>query len=282
MSGYDWTRGHPARRARSWRVFVAACLGLTLALALRIYAASSGQAAPAARETLPLSLPFPRQPRAVSAAAPIESAATHTVCPAGPPTCDYATIQDAVDAASDGDAIKVAVGTYTDLHVRPRADICATGMVTQVLYLDKSLSIEGGYSTADWVTPDPEANPTTIDPGGVGRGIYVSGDISPTLSGLRVVSGDATGMGGWPNPWIGGEEDAGGGIYVITATATIRDSEILSSTAMHDGLFLIYSDSLVEGNLVAGNHTGGVQLYSSAATIRGNIFRDNQGTGLEV
>jgi len=33
-----------------------------------------------------------------------------TVCPAGPPDCDYAVIQDAVDAAADGDIIKVATG----------------------------------------------------------------------------------------------------------------------------------------------------------------------------
>jgi len=32
------------------------------------------------------------------------------VCPAGPPTCDYVTVQAAVDAASPGDVIKVATG----------------------------------------------------------------------------------------------------------------------------------------------------------------------------
>jgi len=38
------------------------------------------------------------------------------VCLSG---CAYSSVQAAVDAASDGDVIKVAVGTYNDVHVRP-------------------------------------------------------------------------------------------------------------------------------------------------------------------
>ena len=49
------------------------------------------------------------------AAAP---AAEITVCPAGSPTCNYATIQEAVDAANPNDIIKVAGGTYRDTITR--------------------------------------------------------------------------------------------------------------------------------------------------------------------
>lgn len=49
-------------------------------------------------------------------------AASLTVCPSGPPACGYSTIQAAVDAAGDGDVIKIAGGIYTDVSVRPRQD----------------------------------------------------------------------------------------------------------------------------------------------------------------
>jgi pectin methylesterase-like acyl-CoA thioesterase len=41
------------------------------------------------------------------------------VCPSG---CPYAAVQAAVDAASTGDVIKVAAGTYTGVTVRPRSN----------------------------------------------------------------------------------------------------------------------------------------------------------------
>jgi pectin methylesterase-like acyl-CoA thioesterase len=40
------------------------------------------------------------------------SAATLTVCPCGPPECGFSHIQAAVNAASSGDTIEIAAGTY--------------------------------------------------------------------------------------------------------------------------------------------------------------------------
>lgn len=95
---------------------------------------------------------------------PASSRAALTVCPAGPPTCGYATVQAAVDAAAAGDIIQVAAGVYTDLHPRPApAGYTGATIITQVVYLTKTVTIQGGYTTSFTEPPDPEANPTTLD-----------------------------------------------------------------------------------------------------------------------
>ena len=119
----------------------------------------------------------------LSGAPVLTRAASYTVCEAGSPTCDYDSIQIAVDAAGDGDVIKVAEGTYTGINHRFGH--------AQVVYLDKSITIRGGYTTTNWTTSDPVANPTTVDAEGQGRVLYVSGNINPTIAGLRITGGEA-------------------------------------------------------------------------------------------
>ena len=199
------------------------------------------------------------------------------VCQSG---CVYSTIQAAVDAASGGDTIKVAAGTYDDLHVRPRCDVTSTGVVTQVVYIDKSVTIQGGYTPQNWVTPDPEANPTTLDAGGQGRVIYVTGDVTVTIEGMRVTDGNADGLGGFRVPVLPksrGKEyqlDEGGGIYIISATVTIRNSQIFSNTAPHDGggLYALVatveaSDNRIFDNTVPGNGGGGGAFLCNSNVI---------------
>ena len=111
-----------------------------------------------------------------------------TVCPAGPPTCDYDTIQAAVDAATDGDVVKVASGVYIGVSAREA--------VTQVVYVSKTVTIRGGYTTAFTDPPDPDAKPTTRDAQGQGRVLYITGDISPKVEGLRITGGHASQSGG--------------------------------------------------------------------------------------
>src|SRR5512135_1933666 len=132
---------------------------------------------------------------------PVAYAAELHVCLSG---CPYASVQAAVDAASVGDVIKVAAGTYTGMNVRPRNDITTTGVVTQMVYVSKTISIKGGYTTTNWTTSDPVVNATTLNAQGKGRVLYITGDISPTIEGLRLTGGNAAGLGG--------------GIYVISAT----------------------------------------------------------------
>jgi len=193
---------------------------------------------------------------------------THTTCWArlNDDLTDYTTVQAAVDAANEGDVVKVAGYCF---GVEARAG------VTQTVYISKSLTLRGGYTTTNWTTSDPEANPTTLDAEGQGRVLYITGDIAPTIEGLRVTGGDATGLGGDPHY----EEDAGGGLYIITATATISNNQVFGNTArIGGGLFLLYSAAGLSGSIITANTAyggGGLYLVHSDATFNGNILSSN-------
>ncbi|MEE8389878.1 MAG: S8 family serine peptidase, partial [Anaerolineae bacterium] len=180
-----------------------------------------------------------------------------TVCPSG--ACDHDNIQAAVDAIDDGGVIRVAAGTYTGVNSYEN--------LAQVVYIDKSVTIRGGYTTAFTEPPDPDANPTTVDAQGGGRGVYIIGNISPTIEGLRITGGDAAGLQGG----LGGG-NAGGGICVINARATISNSQIFSNTARWGGgLYLEGSDAVLSGNTIIANTVdkdgGGLYLRASNAML---------------
>ena len=188
-----------------------------------------------------------------------------TVCHDG--GCDYDNIQDGVDAAIAGNVIKVATGVYTGVNTH--------GGLAQVVYVNESVTIQGGYTTAFIDPPDPEANPTTVDAQGGGRAVYITGEVSPTIEGLRITGGDAAGLGGGQ-----GGADAGGGVYIANASATISDNVVFGNTAhWGGGLYLWQSDAVLDGNTVASNTVphdgGGLYLRESDATLSRNTLLSN-------
>jgi len=193
----------------------------------------------------------------------------------------YGSVQAAVDAAAPSDEIRVAAGIYTDVHVRPRHDITTTGVVTQVVCISKTVTVRGGYTTTNWTVSDPEAQPTTLDAQGQGRVLYITGDISPTIEGLRITGGNAAALSGTPR-----DEDGGGGVYIFTATADISNNRVFSNTADYGGgLYLHSSTTILTGNIVSSNiasHGGGLYLLWSNATLSGNTVSSNTGGGLTL
>ncbi|HEY54072.1 MAG TPA: hypothetical protein G4N94_11505 [Caldilineae bacterium] len=113
----------------------------------------------------------------------LPTATTRYVAPGGhcgaAASC-YANVQAAVDAADPGDEIKVAQGAY--------AGVSARAGVTQTVYISKTVTIRGGYTTANWTTPDPVAHPTILDATGKGRVLYLVGPATVTISGLQIRS----------------------------------------------------------------------------------------------
>jgi uncharacterized repeat protein (TIGR01451 family) len=198
--------------------------------------------------------------------------ATYYVAPGG--SCGvgitpcFDTVQDAVDAAdAPDDVIKVAGGVYGG--VQSRAGL------TQAVYISKSIAIQGGYSPTDWDTPDPEANPTTLDAQSQGRVIYVTGEVSATIEGLRITGGLAAGAGP-----ILQSEGTGGGVYAISATITLSNNHVFGNQAwLGGGAFLTSTLANLRGNSIysngAGIGGGGLLLGNTDAALSGNLFLAN-------
>lgn len=163
-----------------------------------------------------------------------------------------ATVQYAVDMANSGDEIRISTGIYTDVHARsspPSYWWRGPTIITQVVYLSKTVSLRGGFTITNWATPDPVVYPVILDAEGEGRVLFIAGDTNPTVEGLNIRGGNATGLGGGVL-----RADVGGGIFVHLSMPTIENN--------------IVSDNL-------GNQGGGVYLDESSATLSNNTIMNN-------
>ncbi len=212
------------------------------------------------------------------------------VCPSG---CPYDNVQNAVDAANEGDFIKVAEGTYTG--VSERED------VTQTVYLSKTLTIQGGYTTSNWITPYPEVNITKLDAQGQGRVLYINGHLSPLIAGLHITGGNAIGRepsqqggGVYMNAdWNWDEEPTvfknnhiygntaleGGGVFNAGRGANYDENTFSSNIAQMAGGGLAGRWGLhIMRNSFEGNSAslgGGLAILWGDAVLQGNTFTSN-------
>ncbi len=205
----------------------------------------------------------------------------------------YATVQDAVDAASQDDLIQVA-GT------------CYASQSGPMVNIGETLTLRGGYS-GDFSAWDPDAYPTTLDALGYGGVVRISGDYSPTLEALRVTNGNSSNGGGIESsdahPVISGCQilsnrcsGSGGGVYLANSdNASLVNSAVLSNAAqsglkLGGGLFAQGTSGLVlVNNILADNSVGsgggGSAVYLNGSDARlwhTTIARNRGGAGSGV
>jgi len=235
------------------------------------------------------------------------------------------TIQYAVDVALDGDTIAIAGyadaytlenpggdprNTYWETSTRPKPDgYYGPDNVTQVVLVDKSLTLRGGYA-ADFVTRDPAIYKTVLRPGltgGTGRGVLIAPFVAVTLEDLYILEGDAAGQGGAYHSTYG-SYDAGGGVHALGVSyrqdaLVIRNCVIAGSRASTwdyaegGGIYVedrsgtrlidnrIYDNMTTEGEGQGGGIMvrGGAGVWLEANTIvsnTGSVYGNFQGGGV--
>jgi hypothetical protein len=156
-------------------------------------------------------------------------------------SADASALQTTVDAANPNDTLKIA-------------GICAgvqqISGITQTVYIDKDLTLRGGYTNTNWLTqPDPELYPTMLTANQLGRVIVITGTANVTLENLTITEGQA---------------EAGAGIWVdIGTTLTLSQSQIISNTVIGDN----------------SANVGGGLLNRGTTTIENSTFSHNNGGG---
>lgn len=183
------------------------------------------------------------------------------------PTCGSevapcASLQKAVDLASDGDTILVAQGTYVD------DELCATGAppgLPTVLCVQKQVTILGGFdpATSGWSVPNPIANTTTIDGQSTRRGVIVNRPAGGLrMEGFTIQNCLAD----------NGSNEFGGGMWAVLAGQglTLRS--------------VVFADNSAQGGSSNQAGGGGLAIQGDAATpmsanLEGVRFERNEAQG---
>jgi WD40 repeat protein len=173
---------------------------------------------------------------------------TITVCPQG---CQYAKIQEAITAASEGDTIQVKAGTYQEnLTITKRLTLQGEGKdkVTiqgTVTILSTKLVTLSGFTVKG------------------GQGVYIEDSTTVVFSDNAFVESTAEGL------------------LARSSSITVRGN-LISRNKSYGLLLVLGSKALITGNTITSNGGDGINIVASQADIRDNIVRDNGGCGVRA
>ncbi|MEM7028594.1 MAG: NEW3 domain-containing protein [Chloroflexota bacterium] len=177
------------------------------------------------------------------------------------------TIAHALSQAMPGDTIALLGNvTFTELTTAT----VGTDQVNQVIYLDKGVTIQGGYDT-NWNRIDPFEYPTVLQVPVGGRGIYITGTIEAAIAGVTISGA---------NPSY--TDSNGGAIYNDGANLTVN-ANILHDNQAAEGS-AIYNTSTgvitIQNNFIYSNtQSPAIYVADGQARIENNSFFDNDPTG---
>jgi len=178
---------------------------------------------------------------------------------------DYATIQGAITAASNGDLVLVKPGTYGE----------------NINFEGKSITVRSDGDLYE-ATHDIAPNTTFINGGQTGPVVsFMSAeDSNSILEGFTILNGSG---------FISGPNTLGGGVFCFFSDPTIINNMIILNTAdIGAGINCTSSAPTISGNTIRFNNaskTGGGINVNADATITNNTITENQakhGAGIEV
>jgi len=212
------------------------------------------------------------------------AATVFTVAPDG--SGAHATIQDAINVATDGDVILLAPGRYQGEGNRD-LDMSGKALVVQSQYGEPTacvIDVQGeegdchrGFDFHSGEGPGSVIFGITITGGWTSENIGDDGG-----GGIRILNGSS--------PTIGvcrlenNRAGVGGGIYSWLSSPTIDHCEFIGNTAVNagGGMSCHGGDPTVRDCLFVGNDAslgGGLDFWFTDGTVSGSVFAANTATG---
>jgi len=175
----------------------------------------------------------------------------------------WKTIGEALSAASGGDEIWVARGTYRE-----------------AIAIARQVAVYGGFAGTETNLSDrsPRINPTILDGSSVGAAkqachvVLMDGTTSSTLDGFIITGGSASSIEGDSSPSNG----RGGGIYVTGQGNTVNQCIIGGNSAALEGGGVYCEDAILSNCHIAGNSAErGGGIYCKQSVLRNCIISGN-------
>ncbi|MBK8049330.1 MAG: hypothetical protein IPK16_20765 [Anaerolineales bacterium] len=177
-------------------------------------------------------------------------------------SADSAAVQQAINTAQPGDKVKVA-GKCVGVQYHEYMD--------QVAYVTQTLTVEGGYTTTNWLVSDPVQNPTVLDANLEDRVIFATAPL--TVANLTIQNGYAAAPSGLSEPINAFVIFENGGGIATDHDVWVDNVDVLTNTAQYGG-------GVYAGDEIWLNRTDPVPTHN--VWVRNSLFRNNAGTGPDV
>ncbi|HSH04129.1 MAG TPA: Ig-like domain-containing protein [Anaerolineae bacterium] len=174
-------------------------------------------------------------------------------------------VQHAIEAAPPEATIKIAgdcKGVYT------------VNNLNQTLFINKDLTIQGGYTHTNWLAqPDPTTFPTILNAQEDGRVVYITGTTHVTLAHLSLINGATT-----------YQSANGAGIFHVGLELNLLDVLVAHNTSygyaggIYNSGIMTITDTILQNNRANGSQGGGIFNDGSTTLINTTLQENGSNT----